>query len=327
MPPRASTKKQPKEEFVFEVLSANDLDPRETLMHMVCGPPKTGKSWLLGQMCEEGPTLLIAFLQREVSSVQYQIHNPDVILLEDTEWKPEPPGKNGEVKGTYNATAYSRFIELLELLQEDKIVSASGEPYRVVLIDSGTELAEAGWHEALQPMGVMDPAYLGPGENSFGPYTALDSLMDKALKGIQLLKTAPTPKYVGITWHVQPTKDDTVIRVGDRQSGYTKEKKSADHKGEGVEYEGSILPMVRGRFRRKVFGLVDAVTWTAVKHHTDKGSKKDELSGERVSTPVYLLQVRSDEERHCGLPGLLPEYPFIRNNWRELKALLQRKGE
>jgi hypothetical protein len=320
MPPKKRL--QPDEEFQFEVLPAQDMNPDAGVLIVVAGPPGTGKSWFLGQMCQEGPTLLIATLAREASSWQYQQHNPDVILLEDTEWEPLPPGRSGTPRGSYVANAFLRSLDIIEALATDELVNEQGEPYKVVLIDSGTEWAEAGWHEALMPFGVMDPAYMRNDDNRFGPYTALDGLLTRGVKAVQRLKTAPTPKHIGLSWHVQAAKEDTTERVGDKQAGYTLKKQSADHRAEGIEYEGSVLPMVRGQFRRRLFGLVDAFVWTDI-HHDKKRTK----SGKMESRPAYVIQAVSDEERICKVPGPLPADAFIPNDWPTFKKLLGKKGQ
>lgn len=319
---KRAKRKPPKEEFVFEVISARDLNPKEAAVIVVAGPPGSGKSDLLGKMCVEGPTLLICTLAREGGSRMYQKHNPDVVVLEDDQWKPEPPDEHGRPQGTYEAHAFMHYLDLIEMLVDDEITAEGGEPYRVVLTDSGTELAEAGWHESLKPFGVMDPAYMAYDDNRFGPYTALTGLMERALTGVQALRTCSNPKHVGFSWHVQPTKEDTTQKVGG-PGGYSVTKESADTRGEGVEYEGNILPMIRGAFRRKLFGKVDVFVWTDVLY--DK--KKDPATGKRTERPNYVLQVVSDEDRHCKIPGPVPKTKHIPNSWPKLKALFAEEGE
>jgi hypothetical protein len=329
-PPKSKAQQQAEDDFQFEVISAREMNPQDALCFVVAGPPGDGKSTFLAQACEEGPSILLATLSRESTSWLYQKYNPDVILLEDREWKPEPPNDDGSPRGIYTANAYTRFIQVVEALASDEMCSADGEPYKVVLIDSGTELGENAWHEALSPFGVMDPAYMQDSGNRFGPYTALDSLMDKAVKALQALKTGPNPKHVGISWHVQSAKDDTTERVGGKD-GYTAKKLSADHKAKDVEYEGGILPMVRGRFRRRLASLVDAFVWADILHT----KTKDPKTGRTSSKPQYVLQVIGDEERHCKLPGPLPKEKYLDvtitndkpDGWKKFKKLLAQREE
>ncbi len=326
MAPKTKTRKkkkpQPPEEFQFEIISARSLNPREASVGVVAGPPGTGKSDFLGKMCEEGPALLIATLAREAGSRMYQKYDCDVIVLEDDQWKPQPPDEHGRPRGQYEAHAMMRFLDLIEMLEDDTITTEDGKPYRVVLIDSGTELAESGWHEALKPFGVMDTAYMDYDDNHFGPYTALSGLMDRALKAVQTLRVCENPKHVWFSWHVQPTKEDTTQKVGG-PGGYTKTKESADTRGEGVEYEGSVLPMIRGGFRRKLFGLVDVFVWTNIEYI----KKKSTATGKRTEVPNYVLQVVSDEDRHFKIPGPVPKTKHIPNSWTKLKALFFDEGE
>jgi hypothetical protein len=313
-PMQASPQPKQANGFTFDILSAQDFSPHETFLYVVAGPPKTGKSWLLGEMSQEGPTLLIATLRREVTSAMYAKYNPNVILLEDREWQPlAPDPKTGAARGLYNATAFLRFMELMQALADDEITNADGEPYRVVLIDSGTELAEFAWHEALKPHAVMSPAYMDGERSRFLPYETLATLLDQSLNAIGLLKTAPTPKHVGISWHVQPAKEDTTEKVSGAP-GAMQRKASADHKAEGVEYEGNILPMIRGGFRRKLFGKVDGVVWTDIQH---RGSDRKPLP-----RPAFVLQVQPDEDRLAGLPGQMSDTKYITNSWQTLKQLL-----
>jgi len=211
---------------------------------LVLGPDKVGKSWFLGSMAKEEPTLLIATLPREVNSFRYQQYSDtvDVLVLDDPNWRPS--------QGLFEATAYQTFLEVIEELTEDT-------KYRNVIIDSGTELAEAAWHMALSPWKVSSPAEMEEQQSRWLPYDQLDSLLDQGIKGaISLTKAAARTKNIGISWHTQPPKDDTYefnASTGKRD----RKKESADHAGEGVEYEGKVLPMVRGRFRRRLGQLVD----------------------------------------------------------------------
>lgn len=319
MPSRTAPRKPAlvEQEFTFEVIPARELSPQDASCIVVGGPPGTGKSTFLGRMAQEGPTLLLATLQRETSSWIYQEKNVGTMLFEDREWQPDVPADDGTRRGNYAAHAHKRLLDALEMLRNDEITAENGEPYKVVLLDSGTEAGENAWHRALAPYRVPDPSFLGRDDNRYGPYTALDQAMDQLVKALQALKTAPVPKHIGISWHVQPTKDDTVERIGDKQTGYTVKKQSADHKTEGIEYEGSILPMVRGRFRRRLFSLVDAFIWTDIQYDKTRDTK-----GKVETTPKYVLQVVSDEERHCKLPGPLPAQKYIPNDWKTFKKLL-----
>lgn len=287
---------------MFEIRKANDLSPHAGLSLVVAGPPGTGKSWFLGTMAETGPTLLIATLSREVNSVQYQRNNVDVVLLEDLGWKPSAE------EPQFEATAFTDFLKLIQELYED-------DYYRNIIVDSGTELAEAAWHEALMPHGVAAPAEMEDKKSRWLPYETLDILLDQAIKGVvSLTKLAKTPKNVGIAWHVQPPKDDTYETSGDVKS----KKASADHAGEGVEYEGKVLPMIRGRFRRRLASQVDAYIYSDIQWRTGgEGVKKKR-------TPSFVVQVAPLQDRHTKLPGPVPEVTHIPNNFKEFMGLIEK---
>ena len=192
------------------------------------------------------------------------------------------------------------------------------EVYDCVVLDSGTELAELGWHHALMPHGVIAPAYMD-GKSRWLPYETLATNLDQAIKNLVNLTNAAAakrPKYVGVSWHVQPPKDDQVETVGEGQNRTTQRKESADNKGEGVEYEGKVLPMIRGGFRRKLTAQLDTVVFTDILYTTrPEGAKL-------VTVPRFVIQVQPDPERHAKLPGPLAPMKYIDNNFKALHALV-----
>lgn len=301
-PKRPPPRKAEEPEFEFEILPARELSASEAIVLLVLGPPKVGKSHLLSSLCAEGKSLLISTLAREASSEGYQKHNPDVIRLSDPGWRPS--------RGKFDATAYTRFLELMETLADD-------DEYKVVLLDSGTELGEFAWHEALRPFGVASPADMEDKDNRFRPYTKIADLMRQALDALLLLKEAPLPKHVGIAWHLQNTKDDQVVFDQAKQAKVT--KASADSKGESVEYMGSVLPMMQGGFRRKIAALADAVVYSHVQYERVPRVGKPGSD----QHPKYVIQIVPDEERHAGIPAIVPAgMTFIPNEWKSLKKLL-----
>ena len=270
---------------------------------VIAGPPGSGKSWFLGTMADvvgDGKTLLIATLGREAKSVQYQRHNVDVILLQDTRWVPS--------QGKFEATAYLELLDVIDWLREED------ETYKAVIVDNGTELGEAAWHEAMKIHGVASPADMEDKRSRWLPYEQLDIYLDQAIKGLVSLTTdAKVPKHVGISWHVQPPKDDNV------EGGTVKQ--SADNKGEGVEYEGNVLPMIRGRFRRRLAAQVDAFLLTDLSQTVERGGSG--LSTKRGLQMQYRVQVRPNPERHTKFPGVLPSQSYIPNNYPALVELIE----
>lgn len=284
---------------------------------VVAGPPGTGKSTLLGSMAEVVENVLVlATLPRELESWLYQKYALPYILFEDPEWVPAVLGekKNAQENvlkaGKYNARAFAHFLEVLEWLRMED------EQYDAIIVDSGTELAELGWHAALAPFGVSTPSQI-EGRSRWLPYETLDTHLSAAVDSlVSLSQSAKRPKHVGISWHTQPPKDDAI----DDGGGTKVKKESADSAGAGVEFEGHVLPMVRGRFRRRLSNKVPTFVYTDVKIAYDVGSG---LSRSNAATSVeYRIQVRPDMDRHTKLPGPLPVTQYIPNNFKALTKLL-----
>lgn len=266
---------------------------------VIAGPGGTGKSWFLGTMAEHGRTLLIATLPREIKSVKYREYAVDHLLIYDQDWMP--------TLGRFKAHGFVEFLNLMDELYND-------DTYENIIIDSGTELAELAWHYAMMAHGVATPAEMQDSRSRWLPYEQLDIYLDQAVKSAMNLTIAgKRPKNVGFSWHIQPAKDDQI----DTKTGGV--KKSADHAGEGVEYEGTVLPLVRGKFRRRLMNLVDCYLLTELQRVTvDVNS----LRRQGNLGVAYKLQIRANPERHIKLPWLVPaDQSYINNDWGELLAM------
>lgn len=283
----------------FDPIKANDVAPTRASIHVVAGPPGMGKSWFCGTVAEVVPpeeVLLLATLPREVRSVQYQRHNLDTLIIQDEAWEPE--------NNLYQATGCNKLIKVLKELRTD-------DKYSAIILDSGTEAGELAWHAALAPFKVGDPSEMGR-ENRFSPYTKCGELMEQVVRSLSKLAGHPSggrndvvrPKFVLVTMHIQPPKEGLGA------------DESADQKGGGVEYEGSVLPMLRGRFRRRLAGLVDGFVYA--------DRVPDRTSTGRIQVS-HKIQVRSDLERHAKFPGLLPDgVTHVDNNFKKYIELVDR---
>lgn len=285
----------------MKVTKARDLSPTAGSFTIVAGPPGLGKSTFAGTVAEyvgADRTLLIATLPREVNSTEYQKHNIDTIVCADDQWEPSA-GKAGLI-----ATGYDCLIDTLRQLRTD-------DQYSAVILDNGTEAAEMAWHASMAPLGVADPNDLGRGGNRFAPYTTLREKMEQLMRSLSILtgKTGlvTRPKLVIVPWHVQPPKE-----TSDNDD-------SADEKGQGAEYEGSYLPMVRGGFRRRLGGLVDNYVYAAIENVRSGNSM--------TGTPHYCIQVVTDNDRHVKIAGQVPTDGLIKSKYLDVHQNPKAWGE
>ena len=128
---------------------------------IVAGPPGTGKSTLLGDAAKGRKALLLATLSREVASWKYRQHNVDVIPLWESGWF--ATDVDGSLPKGLKVEGFTRVRQVLNDLLDD-------EEYEVILLDSGTELAELAWHDAMLPYGVIAPGYITDGKSRWLPY-------------------------------------------------------------------------------------------------------------------------------------------------------------
>jgi hypothetical protein len=291
----------------YQIKKAREVTPYDSVV--IAGPPGTGKSTVAGSAAayeEDTPLLLLATLPREVKSWQYQLHNVDYLVVSDPDWQP--------TLGKLAATGFKQLREIIEALKDD-------DEYRTIVIDSGTECAEMAWHYSLSPHGVASPAFMEAQDGEKGPsrwlpYETLDIHMTEIVLSavaLTLPDLTKMPKNVIFTWHIRPSREDT---VGSKKSS----QKSADKTGKDIEYEGAILPQVRGQFRRRLMQYVSAYVYT---HQEIKIT--DHLSGEQ--SVKYYLQVRPDNERHTKVPGPVPTEKYVPADWKALKQFLTQQKE
>ena len=263
----------------------------------VLGPAGTGKSTAASSIVdlkdvERG--LVCCAKGREKHSFGYQqrISKLDIEIYEDPKWRPS--------LDRYEASAHMDLLRRLDgLLDDDK--------YDAVIIDPFTDAWVNIQHEILKPMGVGSFGDLADGRAAYG---SLKDKCDELIRTATFLSTAAKrPKHVIVTVHVQPPKEEQIVK-GQR-------KPSADAVARGIEYEGSVLPMVDGAYRRKMAGDFDLVIYTGFDEtYFDKATKtkKDNF---------FYLQVSPDKDRHSKIaiaPVLLEKK--IDNNFSALMGAI-----
>src|SRR5690606_36207103 len=112
-----------------------------------------------------------------------------------------------------------------------------------IILDVYTDLVLLVAHELLKPEKAATPQDMADSQRFYG---ALRHKLEEFTLALTALQFAPRPKHVIVSVHTQPAKEDTV------RKGETKE--SADNRARGIEYEGTVLPMIEGGYRTKFTG-------------------------------------------------------------------------
>jgi len=203
---------------------------------LVCGPPGTGKSTLLGSVLSHGKTLLIALRPNEVNSYGYRsLPKDQITLIYDRGWKPD--------LDKFVASGFHELMVLLYELQED-------ETYDFVLLDPLTDAFVLAQHEIMAK--EKSPTFQDMG-NSMGAYGALRHKSIALGKAVTDLQFAKKPKHVLAAIHTQPAKED--------------EKGHAT-----VTYSGEVLPAIEGSYRELIAGEFDIVLHTTISRSFKEGT-------------------------------------------------------
>jgi hypothetical protein len=242
----------------------------------VMGPPKTGKSDFAGSCARLGKTLVLATKPREANSRLYLELGVKREIFHDPNWMP--------TLGFYEASGYVSLLKRLKELQADT-------EYDFVIIDTFTDVVELASAELLKVESAAAPR---DSADSQGFYGSLRYRLREVTKALTALQFAAKPKHVIVTVHTQAPKED--VQLSAKQGGGT--KKSSDNRARGVEYEGSVLPMIEGGYRTKFAGDFDMVLFSDIEI-TQELVKEGARS---VLKPVvrYVLQAQPDLERHAG---------------------------
>jgi hypothetical protein len=281
-----------------------DLNLLGGISMLLIGPPGTGKSWFLGSSSEAGISspLLLAPKPREANSFKYRENNVKSEVFRDHDWAP--------AIGKYGSGAFTRLYERVLSLYEDT-------EHDAILLDPMTDVTYLAAHELLAPERAETPRDM---RDSMGFYGSLKYKMKgftQSLVGLSSPDLA-RPKHIFVTVHAQPAKEDQQLST--RQGGGTKE--SSDNRSRGVEFEGDVLPMIEGGYRREIAGEFDIVGFSSVKHETQRVGAKME----RVVK--YVIQINADPERHAKA-AVIPRMDGaeIGNEMKELFNVIRRGGK
>jgi energy-coupling factor transporter ATP-binding protein EcfA2 len=286
---------------------AYGLDEGESLV--VLGAPGTGKSHLLGSVCEVVAPERVALLctkPKELMSHLYRKYglNKTPHFYHDAHWRPE--------RGEYEAKAWLRLLNDIDDLYVNPDIDA-------VLLDVGTDAINLLDHHLLAPHSVASPGDLA---NTMGYYRQLKDgaqALSERLVGLTLPQlTNGAPKFVLVAWHTQPAKDDMAPTKQEKAAGVLS-KPSADKRASGVEYWGEQLPMIEGGYRRKLIGDYSIkVISQLLPPAFDPATKKMTKGG-------YGIRVRGSEKHQVAIGGLsaddLPE--FLPNEFSEILKRLR----
>jgi len=275
---------------------------------VVLGAPGTGKSYFAGSICEvvdPSRVLLMCPKPREKTSALYRkygITNTAEVYTDMAGWNPE--------KSRYDAKAWRKLYDRVDsLLSDDK--------YDAIILDPFTDAVDLLEHHIIAPHKVGSP---GEMTDTQGFYR---QLKDKSADFIQRLtaladsSVAKSPKFIVVTMHVQPAKDGQQQSV--RQGGGI--KPSADMRGEGIEFEGHVLPQMEGAYRRRMAADFGLVVYTDVKN----GSRMNQETKKMEQYTDFRIQVRCSEERHAKMAPIVadsvPEH--LPNTFKTLFGYLQ----
>lgn len=249
------------------------------------GPPKTGKSTLLGSICEIVPPKEVALIvckPTEVNSeayVRYGLHKR-AHYFHDHKWRP--------AIGQFETNGYLDLLRYIYSLYED-------EQHSVVLLDPLTDVSALAGHELLKAYKVGTPQELN---DTLSYYGAIRSKLRDVVQALTNL-TAPIgvarPKSVFISIHAQPTKEEDI-----------KKNPTAEGKAKGVSYFGDVLPSMEGSYRQDVPGEFDMVGFTFVSQ-----TSRQVRPGKFEREVRYLVQAQPDPTKFAGVRlARLPELDY-----------------
>jgi len=260
------------------------------------GAPGMGKSYFAGSVCEvvdPERVLLLVTKPREKSGWLYRKHGltKRAIVFHDQGWNPSA--------SKYVATAWKNLMTTLDNLYEDT-------DYDAIILDPGTDAIKLADHSLMAPHKVGSPGDLGDTRSYYRQLKDKSQEFVDKLVGLSISDLTKSPKHIIVTWHAQPPKEDI-----------NPNKASADQVGKGVEYEGKVLPMIEGSYRRKLAADFSCVAYADIlpaRRVMDKESKK------LVQRDAeYVIQVIADADRHAKVADAPPmREKYLPNNFKAL---------
>lgn len=271
------------------------------LSGLIIGPPKTGKSTLLGsaaELVDPKHIRLLAPKPQEINSFMYERHGLDhtAEVFRDHRWMPSA--------GIYEADGYQRLLRHILSLYDDD------EAY-VVLLDPFTDVVTLAGHELLKGEQAASPKEVRNSMEFYGSLRYRLRDVAQALVGLTS-KDLKVPKHVFVAVHAQPTKEEDM-----------KGKETTEGKSKGVQFFGDVLPMIEGGYRMDIASEFDIVGYTTVQHAYNT----------KVRPPVketsFVVQLRPDEEKHGGLrlSPMLSEKVLPNNLTAILEAVVAARKE
>ena len=256
---------------------------------VVQGGPGVGKSTFAGSAAALGKTLLLAAKPREANSWKYREHAKNITreIYYDAKWAP--------AAGKFDADAFVRLQQRVYELQED-------EEHSIVVCDPFTDVVTLASHEILKTEKAATPRDL---RDPLSYYGTLKHMLTTFVQSLTLLQFAPSPKHVIVTVHVQPSKEDDI-----------KGNATADKKGKGVEFEGNVLPMIEGSYRRAFASEFDVVLFSDIQFD------RKLVAGKMQTESRYVVQVSPDAERHAKSILAPNGSAFIDNDFAALLKLV-----
>jgi len=268
------------------------------------GGPGFGKSTFAGSICEvvdPERVLLMVTKPREKTGWLYKKYGltQRAEVFHDQEWNPEA--------NKFKATAWHDLMKRLDELYEDV-------DYDAIILDPGTDAIKLADHALMSPHKVGSPGDLGDTRSYYRQLKDKSQEFVDKLVGLSISDLTKSPKHIIVTWHAQPPKEDI-----------TPGKASSDQVGKGIEYEGKVLPMIEGSYRRKLAADFSCQVYAEVlpaKKSMDKMSKK------LVDLPAqYVIQVMADGERFPKIADAPPmTQKYLPNDFKTLYNLIVGKS-